>query len=200
MPALPSTTKKRKFYKQTFQAKEKGVEKYRHTMLVNPQEMSVGEPARINVQQTLGGAYVSHFGQGVIPVTLSGVTGYNARHNADGILRDGYEEFKAFRDKVYRDFITTKSAQRELFWYNWEDEQYYKIVPTNFRLMRSRSEAIMYRYEFNFTCIERVGAGTKPKYDSNQLDAINLAVLGGDVGASISNASEILSMIRGGTL
>jgi hypothetical protein len=197
MPALTSTMQKRRFYKQTFQVKDKGKEKYRHTMLINPQEMTIAEPARINTQQTLGGAYVSHFGQGLFQVTLSGVTGYKARYNADGQLRDGYEEFKAFRDKVYRDFVTYPSSQLELFWYNWEDEQYFKIVPTSFRLMRSKSEAIMYRYELAFVCLNTVGAGTKPIYNANKLDEINLALIGQSMASTISGTSEAMLKIGG---
>lgn len=197
MPALKSTMDKRKFYKQTFQIKNKGKERYRHTMLVNPQDMSVAEPARINAQQTLGGAYVSHFGQGLFQVSLSGITGYSARYNADGVLRDGYEEFKAFRDKVYRDFVKTNSGQMEMFWYNWEDEQYFKIVPLTFRLMRSRSEAIMYRYELTFVCLKTVGKGNRPMYQANILDNIELPLIGSSIGDAISGTSEVISAFGG---
>lgn len=198
MPALPETMKKRQFYRQTFEVKNKGKSQYKHTLLVNPEDMSVTEPARITPQQTLGGAYVAHFGQGMHQVTLGGITGYNARYNSEGVLKDGYTEIKDFRKKIYRDFLTTKETQLELFWYNWEDEEYYKIVPTSFRLMRNKAEPMLYRYELSFVTMEPVGAGTKPKLNRNALDELNLQYLSESVSTALSGLSEALYAVNGG--
>lgn len=198
MPALLETHAKRAFYRQTFEVKDKGVSVYKHTLLVNPQDMSIAEPARINAQQTLGGAYVAHFGQGLHQISINGLTGYNARHNAEGKMMDGYTEIQEFRNKIYRDFLTKPSSQLELFWYNWEDEEYYKVVPTSFRLMRNKAEPLLYRYELQMIALEPVGAGTKPKMNSNAMDKIDLPGLGSAIMGAISGMSEALTAIMKG--
>lgn len=200
MPQLTASKNKRAFYKQTFEVRLKGKTRYMHTLLVNPQEMSVEEPARANVQQTMGGAYVSNFGQGLHNISLSGTTGYGARYNADGALTDGYTEIQNFRKKVYRDFIRTKETQMEMFWYNWEDGEYYKVFPTSFRLMRNQSEPTLYRYEIRMTALAPVGAGKKPKLNQNALDRLNLERLSNGTATALSAASEALSKMRGGSL
>ena len=201
MPALPSTHAKRAFYHQTFVLKDKGSEVYRHTLLVNPQDMSVAEPARINAQQTLGGAYVSKFGQGLHQITISGLTGYNARHNAEGILTDGYEEIQNFRSKVYRYYVTAPSSQVEMFWYNWEDEEYYKVVPTSFRVMRNVSQPTMYRYELSMVALEAVGVRTKPKKILTDLATkIDIPIAKSALSVALSGASETLYKLRKGVM
>lgn len=198
MPALPETSEKRLFYHQTFVMKDKDVEIYRHTLLVNPQDMSVAEPARINPQQTLGGAYVAKFGQGLHQITLGGITGYNARRNAEGIMTDGYEEIKNFRDKVYRYFLTNESSQVEMFWYNWEDEEYYKVVPTSFRIMRNVSQPLLYRYELAMTAIEKIGVNKKPTRASNMGDRLSFAEAVVTMSSSISSIGEAMHSISKG--
>lgn len=189
----------RKFHKQTFIVKNKGKQKYRHTMLVNPQDMSVSEPARVSVQQTLGGAYIANFGQGIHNVTISGTTGYNARINAEGRKTDGYSELQDIRRKLYRDFIRTKSSQLEMFWYNWEDQEYYKIYPTNFRVMRNHAEPTLYRYEMSFTTLANVGRGASPKHSFNQIDSVNVKDRKRKkTSKAIANVSEVQSKIKGG--
>lgn len=198
MPALPSTHKKRAFYHQTFVIKDKDKEVYRHTLLVNPQDMSITEPARINVQQTLGGAYVSKFGQGLHQITLSVLTGYNARPNAEGKMTDGYEELKNFRDKVYRYYVTAPSSHVEMFWYNWEDEQYYKVVPMSFRVMRNVAQPTMYRYELSMTALEPVGPGRRPRPTPNKLNKVTMPEVGSAIGNAILGITKTLSSIRKG--
>lgn len=198
MPALPSTNKKRAFYHQTFVIKDKDKEVYRHTLLVNPQDMSITEPPRINAQQTLGGAYVSKFGQGLHQITISGTTGYSARHNVEGTLTDGYEEIKNFRDKVYRFYVTAPSSHVEMFWYNWEDEEYYKVVPTSFRISRNVAEPTLYRYELSMVALEAVGAGKKPSSTPNLLNKLSMPSIALAVAGALSGISEALYMIKKG--
>src|SRR4051794_27132574 len=134
MAQLQTSRDKRAFYRHTFEIKDNGKSVYRHTLLINPEDMNVEEPHRATVTQTLGGAYLSLFGQGLHNVSISGKTGFHARKNAEGTLTDGYEEIQNLRKRVYRDFINAKSSQYEMFWYNWEDEEYYKVMPISMRI------------------------------------------------------------------
>lgn len=141
-------------YRYTFEMRAKGVGTVMtHTMLINPEEFSMDEPARVNVTQTLGGAFVTDFGMGLPTVTISGTTGYRKRNNAEGQETDGFEEFINFRERVYRYFVASSNPDFTLYWYNWEDDEQYIIQPTAFRLQRSKSQPLLYRYELRFTCL-----------------------------------------------
>lgn len=196
MPQMKSTMQARRFYKYTFEMRDKGKKIYTYTMLLNPSDVSMDEPPRTNVIQTIGGAYVTDFGQGLPSVTMAGITGYHARKNAVGVLVDGYTEWKTFRDKVYRYYVTSKSSQIEMYWYNWEDGEYYKVIPQGFRLMRNKAEPLLYRYEFRFVCILKLGSQTPPKtqivasYDA-QSTALGLM----DLGGVLSSISEIFGSL-----
>lgn len=156
--ARASTWLLKQNYHQTF-AIINGASTKRHTLLVNPEDMSQSEPARVNVMQTLGGAYVDDFGAGLTQVTISGTTGYKAQFNTDFEYLDGYHEFVNFRKDIYRDFITTNDPKMTMTWYNWEDEEYYNIQPLSFRLQRNARQPLLYRYEFQFICLGVPGAG-----------------------------------------
>lgn len=195
MPQLLSSRIKRRFNRHTFEIKNNGRTVYRHTLLVNPEDLSIDEPHRANVTQTQGGAYLALFGQGLHSVTISGKTGFHARMNAEGYLTDGYEEIKNLRRHVFRHFINATDEQYEMFWYNWEDEEYYKVIPLNMRIQRSRSEPVLYRYELPLICLEEVGAGKKP--DPNNLlstvDALAYAKHLSYVSSGLSEAIRALT-------
>lgn len=158
MAQLSASERNRRFYRYTFELRNNGKSVYTHTLLLNPSDMSFDEPPRINAVQTLGGAYITNFGRGLAQVTISGVTGFNARMNTAGVVMDGYTEWKALRDQVYRYYVNTMSSQVEMYWYNWEDDEYYKVVPLSFRLMRNKAEAKLYRYELRFICTKRLNS------------------------------------------
>lgn len=156
MPQLEITRNSKKFYHYTFELRKANETVYTHTLLVNPEDLSINEPAKVNVVQTLGGAYVEDFGQGLPVVSISGSTGFTTKTSAEGKVRDGWVEFRDFRENVYRKFLYEKSKDYALYWYNWEDDEYFLIQPTNFRTLRNRQAPTMYRYEFQFTCLKRL--------------------------------------------
>jgi hypothetical protein len=194
MPQLLSSRLARSFYKYTFEIRNNGKIVYTHTLLLNPSDMSMDEPPRTNVVQTLGGAYISDFGKGLPNVSISGTTGFHARRKASGDVFDGYTEWKAFRDKVYRYYVETKSTQIEMYWFNWEDSEFYKVVPLSFRLMRSKSEATLYRYELRFVCTKKLGQQdllSKTGYDPNahvSTDLTNAISYMGEIGSQFERS------------
>ena len=167
----------------------------RHTLLLNPQNLTQAEQSRTSVTQTLGGMYITDFGEGLQQVTISGTTGYKQRYNDDGELRDGFEEFIHFRNEVYRKFVKTNDPDYMMFWYNWEDKEYYRIQPLSFRLQRSVSEPTLYRYEFQFTCLNSAVEGyTPPEIMSNRID---FSALGTRLTSVTSSASDVLNILIG---
>ncbi|WP_028590364.1 hypothetical protein [Paenibacillus massiliensis] len=166
-----------------------------HTLLVNPSEFVQDEAGRGNVVQTLGGAYVADFGAGLPTVTLSGTTGYSKRTSAEAKELDGYEEFIKFRSEIFRKFLQANDPQHALFWYNWEDNEYYEIHPQNFRLQRSKSEPLLYRYEFRFTCLRRL-VKTRKEAMSDYLKLVpNTETVAVKLSSSVSRIGELLSQL-----
>lgn len=188
------TARLKQHYHQTFEIKKSNQTVVRHTLLMNPQSLSQAEQARVNVTQTIGGAYIMDFGAGIPNVTISGTTGYKKRHNADGELRDGYQELKHLRTEVYRNFITATDPAYKMFWYNWEDEEFWVIQPTNFRLQRSVSEPTLYRYELSFYCIANAVAPATPTALSEQ--QLDMVMLTANLASRMSSISEILTAFR----
>jgi hypothetical protein len=178
-------------YHHTFEIRKNDIMVTRHTLLLNPQSLSQNELSRSNITQTLGGSYVADFGSGLPTVSIGGTTGYKQRYNADGELRDGYEEFIHFRNMVFRLFIQTNDPDFKMYWYNWEDEEYWVVQPNTFRLQRSTAETLLYRYELAFTCLCKAIASVLPSADITILDfhSIGISLL-----SYISAGSEALSV------
>ncbi len=147
-----------------------------HTLIINPQEYTQQEPVRAQVVQTIGGAYVDDFGRGLPTVSMQGHTGWRLKPMPDGTgMQDGFQAFKALRNDVFRYFTDSMGAIRkylrnpfvEMRWYNWAEDEFYSIQPTNFMLQRSVSQPLYYQYTFEFTCLAsltdtfaRTGAST----------------------------------------
>jgi hypothetical protein len=194
---LTSTINAKKFYKQTFALKYAGIGYTSlHTLLVNPEDMSVEEPSRSSVTQTIGGAYVKDFGAGLPTVTLAGTTGYKARVSPDGYLTDGYQEFKNLRDDIYRLYINSNDPKLTMYWFDWENDQYYQIQPdeSGFKLLRNKAEPLLYRYEFKFTCLQRL---SNRKYTETQLlvDPRSNQMWNG-LGSSLSELGSFLTTLK----
>lgn len=186
-----STAELKRNYHQTFEIHAKNTVVVRHTLLLNPQNLTHAEQAKTSVTQTLGGAYVTDFGEGLPQVTIGGTTGYKQRYNEDGEQRDGFEEFIHFRNEVYRKFVKTNDPDYMMFWYNWEDKEYYRIQPVTFRLQRSVSEALLYRYEFTFTCLnEAVASYTTAEVADASLD---FAAMQDDLDSVAINAATVIN-------
>ncbi len=190
---LNATLQQKRFYRQSFEVKKEGKSILFHTLLINPEDLQMDEPSRSTVTQTLGGAYVTDFGQGLPTMVISGTTGYKRREK-EGKQTDGYQEFIDFRNKVYRDFVATNDPSLAMYWYNWEDNEYYEIQPENFRLMRNKSEPLLYRYEFRFTCIKRLTNASRKINDN--LKVPSAITMGTALGLAISSIGELLTRCR----
>lgn len=188
MKITQATATLKKTYHHTFEIKKKGKTVFRHTLLLNPQNLSQNEPSRSSVTYTMGGAYVVDFGSGLPDIVISGTTGYSLRVNDDREARDGFEEFIHFR-QLYRNYVETNDPDYIMLWYNWEDEEYYTIQPKYFRLQRSVSEPNLYRYELSFTGLARADKTPSQGYT---FDSVDFSSIGKAMLSAISNISEVL--------
>jgi hypothetical protein len=161
MSILTAATEAQRAYRYfTFQIiKNNTTIVHTHTLVVNPEEYAQDEGARNEVTKTIAGAYIEEWGRELISFSIKSTTGFRRRIAPDGTETDGFQAFKDLRDNIYRYFLEpdgklkqrrTDSDTFELRFYNWEDEEYYAIMPSKFALNRSKSRPLLYAFDFPF--------------------------------------------------
>ncbi|HEX5678796.1 MAG TPA: hypothetical protein VFX91_12595, partial [Alcanivorax sp.] len=111
---------------------------------IRPEELTVIEPSRAAVQQTLGGAWLDNFGPGIKSVNIGGHTGWRALYGDE----DGFALFKRLNNTVFRLWHAKRAAAIEagrdpdliqLVFVDELDELVYVVAPLSFQLRRSKS-------------------------------------------------------------
>ncbi|WCS68026.1 hypothetical protein Goe26_01140 [Bacillus phage vB_BsuM-Goe26] len=117
---------------------------------LNPEEYTQDEPSKSQVTQTKSGAWVDDFGAGLKSIYMKGTTGLNKGN--------GFKKFKELR-KLIRDYYTDtkpgKTIKDELIFHNFTDEESWVVhpEPSGFRLLRSKSNPLLYMYEIRLVCL-----------------------------------------------
>lgn len=122
-----------------------------YEFLLNPEEYTQPEPARVNVTQTKAGAWIDHFGSGVRNLTMKGTTGFR------GTTQDpttGFEKFKQLRDLIRYHYDHLQpgddiTAGDEMIFHNHTDGEHWIVCPTNFQLFRSVARPLHYMYQID---------------------------------------------------
>lgn len=120
--------------------------------LINPEDYNVSEPNRVNATQTLGGFWIDAFGAGLRELSVKGTTGLTAgTSNAN----TGIDTFKELRELIRTAFssennLRTSEEITPMKFFNFTDEDYYWVIPTNFDLSRSKSNPLLFRYDIKF--------------------------------------------------
>ena len=132
----------------TFILFKNNVVQNRYELVLNPEEYTLVEPARVNVTQTSGGAFIDDFGLGIPILYFRGQTGFK---NRDNDINSGLKNFKNLRDDIYRAYfknqVPGEQSDYELHLYNFVDQDYLIVVPQIFTLQRSVSQPLLFRYE-----------------------------------------------------
>ena len=122
---------------------------------VAPQTFVQTEPAKINVVETDGGAYVDRFGPAVVSLHLSGTTGWKER-TVNGQQMSGMEEFRQLRS-LFRDYQQRvlrarqehRAAEASLTMLNAEEGEYWIVEPANFVGRRTEHDPLLWYYEID---------------------------------------------------
>lgn len=134
-----------------------------HTLSINPEELTVSEPSRVSVQQTIGSAWVDSFGPGLRTINVSGTTGWRAK-NING--RDWEEEFKSLHDEAFKFWHTCREAEIaqgndpdkvQLEFVDTLDRIAVYVVPQQFVLKRSKSRPLLVQYNIGMMVLKEVG-------------------------------------------
>lgn len=127
---------------------------------IRPEDLTISEPSRLSVQQTLKGAWADSWGQGLTTISISGHTGWR-RSSFTG--KDGMEAFKALRKLAFTDWHGQREQRVKdgldpngvkLVLADNLDSVTYVIAPQTFVLRRSRSRPLLFQYQISFIKLE----------------------------------------------
>ncbi len=131
------------------------------TLIIRPEELSREEPSRVTVQQTLGGAYLDHYGLGISTISIQGNTGWRA-----GQSEDGGQHFERLRSDIFLRWHELRAEQQgrgdpdiiELVFSDALDNISVVVAPQNFRLQRSKSRPLLYQYSMRLVVLREASA------------------------------------------
>jgi hypothetical protein len=130
------------------------------TLLIRPEELSIGFPSRMSVNQTLGGAWADSFGEGLEEGTYAGTLGWRATSNDSG----GIERLANLKNFAYSDWHARRAAavakgddpaMVKLILVDTLNNYSRVIAPRVFELKRSKSRPLLAQYRFNFVMLSR---------------------------------------------
>lgn len=127
---------------------------------LRPEEVVYTHPTRASVIQTLGGAWVDDFGEGLTDITLSGTTGW---HRQSGL--GGEESFLLLRAGVFEAYhqLRMEAAQAgqdpdriQLVWVDTLHLCSYIVYPVSLQTRKHKSRPLLFQYQLRLTGLERL--------------------------------------------
>ena len=134
----------------------------RFDLAIRPEDLTVSEPSRLAVQQTLAGAWVDSFDRGLATISLSGTLGWRG-----SLFLSGEDAFRQLRDTMVlawhqrrADAIDqgTDPTEVQLTFIDTLDDVTYVVAPQSFSLRRSRSSPLLMRYQIRLLALSDADA------------------------------------------
>lgn len=129
-------------------------------LAIRPEELTRTDPSRINVQQTLGGAWADSFGPGVTQITISGHTGWR---RTEGDSDDGLARFLSLKETVFDAWHERRKVAAaaglnpdsvKLVFSDALDDAAHVVAPMNFVLRRSKSRPLLAQYQIAMLALD----------------------------------------------
>lgn len=145
-------------------------------LIIRPEVLKRTEPSRLNVQQTLGGAWADSFGPGISVITIQGHTGWRG-----GSAKDGEALFQDLRNNTYLAWHAERDAQIkanqdpnrvELVYSDTLNRISVVVAPLQFELQRSKTRPLLQQYQIVMLALR--DANVPPAVPSNELLAVDL--------------------------
>lgn len=166
-----------------------------HVLFIRPEDLTVSFPSKVSVNQTLGGAWVDSFGEGLEPVTITGTTGWRADESG----KDGVDRLIELRENTYHRWHSQRADavaqgndpdQVKLRYVDTLNQYSRVIVPQVFEIRRSRSRPLLATFRISFIALE--------KRDVSILSALpDLSQLGVDsLTSSIDEIADAIGRVR----
>lgn len=147
-----------------------------HWFFPKPDDLTYTAPTRATVLQTLGGAYVDDFGEGVREITCNGRSSY--KHGPldllglgdlfgeiSGNLGQGELFIKNLKDWVIRDFHRKREENARagkdpdlyaMFFVDVLNWELWQVFPLHFMLRRHKQSPLLIQYSMRFVGLQRV--------------------------------------------
>lgn len=132
-------------------------------LVIRPEDLVRTDPSRINVQQTLGGAWADNFGPGIGQITIGGHTGWR---RTEGGNDDGVGRFAKLKETVFDEWHQRRSSVTKsgldpngvkLIFTDALDNFSVNVAPMSFVLRRSRSRPLLCQFQIALTVLEELG-------------------------------------------
>ena len=154
------------------------------TLYVRPEELTRQDPSRVNVTQTLGGAWADSFGPGVAMINIAGHTGW--RRDQSG--SDGEDRFLALRERVFDQWHQRRAAAIkrsadpsgvQLVFSDALDSFAAVVAPLSFTLRRSRSRPLLLSFNIQMAVLKDGVGGFR------EIDILGLRGLDGGISTQL---------------
>lgn len=142
-------------------------------LVIRPEDLTVIEPSRLSVQQSLGGAWADNFGPGVPSINLNGTTGWGS-----GLRPSGLDEFVKLRDTVFARWHRLRAEASEagldpdkvrLILDDTLDGFTWVVAPQQFVLRRSKSRPLLAMYQITLQYVsDRLDEATQSVIDNSR--------------------------------
>lgn len=129
---------------------------------LRPEEASYSHPTRASVIQTLGGAWVDDFGEGLCEITLSGHTGW---HRGELNPLGGEEAFFLLRKGLFELYHNLRMAAAaagqdpdtiQMLFVDTLHASSYIVYPVSLITRKHRSRPLLYQYQLRLIGLKRL--------------------------------------------
>jgi hypothetical protein len=132
---------------------------------INPEDLSFDTPYRVTATNTMSGAFVDVWGQGIRRVVMRGHTGWR-RQKTVSQNQDGFDNLFELHEKIINQYFKRRdeaskskpqSDIQEKLTITIIDrlhERAIRVVPETFRLLRNRARPLLHMYEVAFFVVE----------------------------------------------
>lgn len=167
-------------------------------MSIRPEDLSRVQQSRMTVSQTLGGAWLDSFGDGIPTVNISGTTGWGA-----GGLPDGFEQFQKLHATVFDKWHKLRAEVAKegkdpdgikLIFSDGLDDFVWCMAPQNFSLKRNRSRPLLSQYSISLV---KLGDSVLEKPPEVALDLGSAKGLS-SLDASIKSINDFAAQLKRG--
>lgn len=130
---------------------------------LRPEEVAYQEPSRLQVNQTIGGAWVDAYDRSIATISLSGTTGWRG-----GYVQSGEDLHHGLRETVFAGWHQGRAAAAEFgadpatveLWYVDSLNNITALVaPRVFTMRRSRASPLLMRYQIQLLVVQDVDEG-----------------------------------------
>lgn len=120
---------------------------------IRPEELTRTETSRLQVNQTLGGAWADSFGAGLTKITMAGHCGWRG-----AFFLPGEEAFHSLRSMVFQSWHDRRRlaatagqdpTQVRLYYADTLNDISCEVAPQSFTLRRSKASPLLFRYQIS---------------------------------------------------